>query len=482
MHPVLGEAPVRTRRMSLPSSGISPSSVRPTPVQRRRRGRRRDRAELELNSSDVNISRVLRIRSTSSARPETSRSGQWPAKSRSGSRPRPRSRRARAPAASVRTAWPAILAAMVVRSSSRSPSPARDSSSCRSAGARGGPSDGRRADRRGAVGGRRAARDQVEPGHPAGARLRDRRGARGRFEQAARGSSRSRARSPATPAPGRCCARVAKRYDSDLAATACARVARSRSAAPARLLEPQQRPLDDVVAGRGGRRRRRDHQRRVERDPGERRPQPRVQEREHERLVVEEDPVGDEARATPARGWRAASRAASGGRRGRPSARRGRTRCPRRGRAGPAGSRRRVWRERVARRGRRPRRRASGSANATPQHASGCSVQKRTGRGRVVAAARSQALVTARTRPPANHVHVPGSWLPNTDVGQIAFTAARDGDRGDRARHAADQLQPRLPVAVATAQQPRHERGVERQQHVERRLDAAGSRPRRSRR
>ena len=37
----------------------------------------------------------------------------------------------------------------------------------------------------------------------------------------------------------------------------------------------------------------------------------------------------------------------------------------------------------------------------------------------------SQALATANVSPPVNHVQVPGSWLPNTDSGQVAFTAAR---------------------------------------------------------
>ena len=110
--------------------------------------------------------------------------------------------------------------------------------------------------------------------------------------------------------------------------------------------------------------------------------------------------------------------------------------------------------------------------NDRPQQASGCSVANRAGHG-FAASGRccSHALATARARPPVNHVQVPGSWLPNTDSGQVAFTAARTATAATALASEEQQLHPRLPIAVEAPHQPRHQRGVDRQQDVERDLD-----------
>ena len=87
-------------------------------------------------------------------------------------------------------------------------------------------------------------------------------------------------------------------------------------------------------------------------------------------------------------------------------------------------------------------------------------------------AAAIQALVTASTRPPTNHVHVPQELVAEHRRRPDRVHRRPRGDGGDRARRQQLQLQSRLPVAVAAAEQLRHEQRVDRQQDVERHLDA----------
>ena len=64
-----------------------------------------------------------------------------------------------------------------------------------------------------------------------------------------------------------------------------------------------------------------------------------------------------------------------------------------------------------------------------------------------------------------------GQLVAEHRLGPDRLDRGPGGDRRHRARQQQEQLQLRLPVPVARAQQPGHEPGVERQQHVERGLD-----------
>ena len=260
------------------------------------------------------------------------------------------------------------------------------------------------------------------------------------------------------------------------AVVAASRLApRCRRRRPARVLEAQQRPLDEVVARRraGGREGRRGDEQRRELEVAEPlRSRPARRARSSATRATGRS-RRRRARARRAPGWRARAAASRRGRRRRPRAAAGRTRTA-------PNSTCSARNEPLARS--RPGTCAAGPAPHARTTSMSAGERPRDPRAAHDDAHRRDALLVALERharrppapcPSANHRKVAGSVLGNVTWSSATWTTrAREQRRRAPSAASTDSSIRTRPLPRAAGVQPRHRDRVERQHEVEAHLDA----------